>query len=194
MAFEDSLRWKKGAVARDYVVDRLISERFGCLKLDEIPASNKHGPRSSGRGGELTLPDLQITKHGITLAVEVKGKEVATFGKLSGELEHGTEQRLYDDYRDYDRQYMPTFIIVVELGPYPWIGRDTYAARVTELRPRLSQYKGRTMAYWPRSQMSSDWLMKLERSVAARTNVIARAQVQQHASSAAQQLGFGFDI
>jgi hypothetical protein len=184
-SFDDNLRM--GDVARDWVADRLMSERWSVVPLDKIPASNGHGPRSSGRGGLLTLPDLQITKHGTTLAVEVKGKTIAWPGKLSGELEHGIEERLYDDYLDYDRQIMPTFVVVVELGPEPWNGRDTYAARVTELRPRLSTFNGRAMAYWPRKQMTSDWLLRLDRSIVARNNAVAR-QVAQSVSP--EQLGF----
>lgn len=182
-SFDDNL--KMGTVARNWVIDRLMSERWSVVALDELPASNGYGPRSSGRGGFLTLPDLQIAKHGTTLAVEVKGKTVASKGILSGEPEHGCEERLYDDYRDYDRQIMPTFIVVVVLGP-AWNGRDTYAARVTELRPRLSTFNGRAMAYWPQSQMTSDWLLRLDRSVVARNNAVARQVVQQPP----EQLGF----
>jgi hypothetical protein len=158
-----------GEVAVEWVHEELVRDRWLVIRHDKLPPEDDHGPRSTGRGGELTLPDLQATKHGKTIAVEVKGKTTASDGRISGEPEHGIDERLYDDYVDYDRQ-MPTFIVIVELGP-SWNGRDTYAARISELRPRLSHSGGMPpMMYWPRSQMAPDWLLRLNRYVTQSTN------------------------
>lgn len=167
--------WEMGEVARNYVAQRLVADRWQVVPLDRIEPVNGRGPASFGRGGVI-LPDLQATKGRQSLAVEVKGKEAATLGTLTGQLEHGIDLAAYDDYRDYDRQVAPVFLVVVEVGPQPWTGRDTYCARVSALRVRASMMRGVPMVYWPRSQMTADWLLRLNRSVLQRHWPQGRAQ------------------
>jgi hypothetical protein len=156
-AFEESLA--RGRVIEDWVADVLRRDRWSVIPLRDQPAGPGHGPRLE----EMNLPDLQCTKHGQTIAVEVKGKTRADMGRLTKELEHGIDQGSYDSCRAYER-IMPTFLIVVEAGPL-WDRRDAYAARITSLGVRTSYIGHEAMAYFPRSQMAQPWLGVLNRHV-----------------------------
>jgi hypothetical protein len=159
--------WEMGEVARDWVIQQLNRDRWDVVPLDAIQGRNGHGPQTIG-GRELILPDLQATKNRQSVSVEVKGKEAVTWGKIAKAWEHGIDAALLDDYRAYDRQFLPTFLVIVELGR-DWNGRAAYAARVSELRPHLNRdLAGTLMAYWPREQMSADWLLRLNRNITQR--------------------------
>jgi hypothetical protein len=170
-----------GEIAREYVRGEMVADLWTLTPLDRIAPANGRGPRSDGRH-ETTLPDFQATKNGYTCGIEVKGKERATPDKYTGKPLHGVDSRLLDDYRVYDRSSFPTFIVLVELGPEPFAGRDTYATyaiRVNEIRARLNRdHQGVLMAYWERETMAADWLLRLNRNVNNRGWAPARARAQ----------------
>jgi hypothetical protein len=164
--FEKSLA--RGRIIEDWVAEQLRRDGWSIIRLADQPTGPGHGPRLEG----LNLPDLQAMKHGIAVAVEVKGKTRADMGKLSGALEHGIDQRSWDSCFDYER-FMPTFLVIVEAGP-DWIRRDAYAARIKALGPRPSVNGRRPMVYFPRSQMTQPWQLPLNRHVSQKLQKPAR--------------------
>lgn len=167
--FEMSLA--RGRAIEDWAIGQLLRDRWSVIRLADQPVSAGHGPRLDG-GNNPTLPDLQIMKHGQTLAVEVKGKTSATDGRLSGEPEHGVDQACWDSCVEYDR-LMPTFLLIVEAGR-AWTARDAYIARVNTLGPRFSRDGRSPMVYFPRSQMRQPWLDVLNGHVARKLQRPAR--------------------
>lgn len=174
--FDESLT--RGTMLENWAADRLRADRWSVIRLADQPPGDGHGPRLDG----LNLPDLQVMKHGITLAVEVKGKTAATFGRLSEEWEHGIDRGSWDSCLEYDRRYMPTYLLIVEAGQ-SWAGRDAYVARVNTLGVRESAIGTRPLVYWPRSQMHHDWLGVLNRAVNQRLQGPARARRARQAAS-----------
>lgn len=158
--FERSLA--RGRLIEDWVAEKLRADRWNVIRLADQPAGPGHGPRLDDN--RTTLPDLQIMKHGLTLAVEVKGKTAASMGHLTGKLEHGIDQGSWDSCLEYDRRFMPTFLVIVEAGS-DWAGREAYAARISTLGVRESLNGRRPMVYFPREQMRQPWLLTLNRHV-----------------------------
>jgi hypothetical protein len=166
-AFDASLA--RGRVIEDWVADELRRDMWSIIRLADQPVGLGHGPRID----ELNLPDLQIMKHGQTVAVEVKGKTAASMGQLSKQLEHGIDQRSWDSCLNYERRFMPTFLVIVEAGP-DWSRRDAYIARITTLGPRQSLNGRQSMVYFPRSQMKQPLLQILNRHVSQKLQKPAR--------------------
>jgi len=152
--------WAKGTEYRDTVVAKLIADRWRVITLDELPPRNGRGPSLAGDAQQI-LPDLQCTKMGHTLAVEVKWKAAPTLGRLSGELEHGIDRSSYDACREHE-QMMPTFLLIGSGGAGERI------ARITNLRVRESAIRGTPVVYFPVSQMRDNWLATLNRHVQQR--------------------------
>ena len=160
-----------GRVIEEWAAQQLRADMWSVIRLADQPSGDGHGPRVEN----VNLPDLQIMKHGLTLALEVKGKTAATPGRLSGELEHGIDQRSWDSCLEYERRYMPTFLLIVESGP-DWLRRDAYIARISTLGARQSANGRQPMAYFPRSHMRQPWLSVLNRHVNQKLQGPARAR------------------
>jgi hypothetical protein len=146
-----------GEPAAQRAAEELVRDGWMVKRLDQLPVVDGRGPRILG--SDLPFPDLEATKRGRAVAVEVKRKSGATWGRLSQQLEHGIDRRAYDGYCDYQRRTgLPTFVVIVEPA-------GVFAARITELGVRHSAIDGTPMVFWPRSQMSSDWLTRLNRCI-----------------------------
>ena|SRR5215471_9745764 len=167
-SFEASL--EMGKIAEDWVHDLLLRDGWSVTPLHELPPSDGHGPRVSGRD-DVPVPDFHAAKFAQSLAIEVKAKERRQWGRMLQCEEHGIDQDKWSDYRRYDAQVMPLFLIVVTLGPFPWERRDALCARISRLRPHMNRDRsGTAMVYWPCEQMRVDWLTMLNRSIINRDN------------------------
>ena len=158
--FDEALQF--GGVIEQYVAQRLHDDGWRVIALANLPSSNGHGPRVLGM--EHSPPDLQATKHGKSVAVEVKAKTHPTWGRLSQEWEHGIDQCCWDAYNEYNRLMLPTFLIVIEVGEQG-TDRDAYIARITSLGVRESEINGTPVVMFPRSHMRRDCLATLNRHI-----------------------------
>jgi len=102
-----------GEIGQEIVCRDVIEDRWSYMPLHDIAPRDGHGPRLTTDGAGITLPDARITKHGLSLAAEIKTKTSLTMGILSGEPEHGIDQDCYDHMRDYERRQGETVILIV---------------------------------------------------------------------------------
>lgn len=145
------------------IVNTLRADLWNVTRLDDIRSHDGGGPRLLNDGSGIIYPDLEASKRGHRVALEVKRKAAATFGRLSGELEHGIDRVLFDNYLEYEhRMDVPTFVIIVEEERHL-----TFIGRIKNLRPRLSEIRGDPVNFIPCSQFRTDWVEYLNRHLIA---------------------------
>ena len=166
--FDDALGF--GEKGQDLVSAALRADGWLVMPIHQIPPHDGHGPRLEGAGEGITLPDFRATKLGYSLALDVKTKAEPTMGRLTEVPEHGIDRPCWEAMREYERRTEEAvFLVVVE-----WSSGEILAARISHLRPRLSVMRGVPMAYFPRSQLRTDWLETLNRHIVAKDRPRAR--------------------
>jgi hypothetical protein len=105
-----------GDLGQEIVRRDLIADGWLVIRLHDMAPADGHGPRIDTDGQGITLPDLHATKHGYTLAPEIKTKTELTFGLITGQPEHGIDGHCYDEMREYERRTgVKVFLVVVEV-------------------------------------------------------------------------------
>jgi hypothetical protein len=158
-----------GAEAEDEATRILVADKWIVTPLRDIQRRDGLGPRAVDGSGQQILPDLLATKHSRSVGVEVKRKDQFSNGRLTGELEHGIDLPYFDAYLNYERRTGTATFLLVAVGPAAAHPRSWqwHIARISNLRARVSHGGGMPpMAYWPVSQMSGDWLLRLNRYIA----------------------------
>ena len=106
-------------------------------------------PRLETTTRGLSIPDLDVSKDGARIWIEVKLKAAPTWGRISGKLEHGISARLANHYTETEKiTGCAVWIIVVEESSGEW-----RAALLSKLRTReRSSFSPRMggMVFWLR--------------------------------------------
>jgi len=109
-------------------------------------------PRLEGRAEALPVPDLDVSRDGVRVWIEVKTKAAPTYTRKTGQLEHGIPLRHYHAYRRVQRiTGCRVWLFIVEEGS----GEVLYSA-LDDLEHVRRIYKGDKMSrggmvFWPRS-------------------------------------------
>lgn len=132
---------------------------------DYSGAEGNKPPRLQGRIAGYAIPDLDVSKDGQRIWVEVKSKREPTLHRMTGTLEHGISLRLWRHYQQVQSiTGSQVWLFVLEE-----LKRALFAQSLACLgEPRIyeGQKMGRGgMAFWPCDRFR--FLADLERSAAA---------------------------
>lgn len=163
--FDDAL--ERGQRFEQAVVRHMVDDGWTVINLAQTPpASPYKGPALAG-AGDPVLPDLQVSKRGVTMAIECKWKAEATWTRVTEQWDYGVEH--WDDYAAYERNHgHPVYLLIRDYSL-----RTTFAGRLATLRPRYNVGDGgRTpaMHYVPQSELRSDWMVYLNLCQSLREN------------------------
>jgi hypothetical protein len=131
------------------VVRWLQSHGFYVIPSYDYAGENgDKAPRMFGLRSRHALPDLDVAKGGRRKWVEVKTKTRSTLHRITQRVEHGLEERLWDDYTKVQSETgNEVYLAIYELST------DTLLmAPIDTLRPlaRRSMWGRRKMIYFPR--------------------------------------------
>ena len=100
--------------AREEMAERLmVADGWDVIRLKDIARRDHRGQHVDGRD-DVALPDFEIAKHGIRLAVEWKAKREISLGRLTGEFEHGIDRTSWEGLRRYeDRTGVPVYLALI---------------------------------------------------------------------------------
>jgi hypothetical protein len=146
----DSPQFKMGMESAD-VVDRFLRGiGWHTIRLDSVGDSNKAPVFRSTYGVEIA-PDIEGHRGGDVAFFEVKAKTQPTVFRLSGDIEHGIEERHWLAYLQVTLQSRnPCLLLVHERST-----GNILARRLKRVDPgRIGTYDGQRMRYWVRDTFS----------------------------------------
>ncbi len=136
------------------------------LPATDIEQHTGLGPRLLSGDGDIISPDLLSFDDGVSIWLEVKGKEVFTWYRILREWQTGIDRHSYDHYKKaYRKSSIPVHICFLHSNPNPWKGDLKYGCpkvcpigyfSIDMLNPfeHYSEKHGRSgMVYWSHSDL-----------------------------------------
>lgn len=144
MDFRESPYFKKGRSGEQLVAGLLQEQKWWVVpSYDYAGDDGNKAPRLQGLNSGYVLPDLDVSREGRRMWVEVKTKAEATFHRLTGQWEHGLPLRHWNDYQR----------VQVITGCEVWLfifeekRNDILFNSVDVLRNHARRYIGNKMSY-----------------------------------------------
>ncbi len=105
MSFRDSSEFKRGAVGERFVAELLRRKGWYTIASYDFAGSDgEKAPRMHGSCGSYVLPDLDGSRAGKRVWIEVKTKQSANFYRIKQRLEHGIPWRHFQDYLAVEKE------------------------------------------------------------------------------------------
>ena len=97
----------------EQLVAELVMRRGGfVIPSYDYSGSDNKAPRMQGLRDSHILPDLDVSKRGTRVWIEVKTKAAASYTRITKRLEHGIHRRHWDESVSYTHLTLPTILLV----------------------------------------------------------------------------------
>ncbi len=97
--FKETEEWEKGHSGEKLIAQLKRGEGYHVIpSYDYSGADDDKAPRLQGERQSHIIPDLDISKDGVRIWIEVKVKKSADYTRKTQQNEHGISRRLYNDY------------------------------------------------------------------------------------------------
>jgi hypothetical protein len=153
--FIESPAFQRGRNGEQIAAEYLRRDGWYIIPSYDYSGSDEHPPRMEGPSRRFIIPDLDASKGGRRIWVEVKTKTEPTLHRISGILEHGIPQRHYEQYRRVEAETgCPVYLVIYEEA-----SDQLLFAKLSELgEPR--RYIGNKMShggmvFWPRERFQA---------------------------------------
>ena len=149
-SFRDDPKFNMGRTGEKTVAE--ILQRRGWYIIPSYDYSGEDGdkaPKLHGAFNSYVIPDLDASKEGLRIWVEVKTKTAATYTRITRRLEHGIPYRHFRSYREVEQiTGCPVYLVVYEIET-----GEVLAGRLVELE-KNARYSDSTvmgkMIFFPR--------------------------------------------
>jgi len=134
----------------EQLVAELVMRRGGfVIPSYDYSGSDNKAPRMQGLRDSHILPDLDVSKRGTRVWIEVKTKAAASYTRITKRLEHGIHRRHWDEYRKVQQiTGTPVWLVIYEEAT-----GDVLAQAMDELDGCRREAKGMApggMVFFPR--------------------------------------------
>jgi len=155
MGFRETAEFQQGQSAERRIARMLQSKGFFVNpSYDYSGEDGNKAPRLEGKDHSFVVPDLDASRDGVRLWVEVKSKSKPVVWGKTGEIRHGIELRHFWSYRQIEKiTGSRVFLVVVEEN-----SGEVLCASLSKLARAPISGKGtkwaEKMVFWPRDTFS----------------------------------------